>query len=111
TVPFPQARPSSLEVGGPYEQAKGPSAESLKKIYTCGHLDGHHQPGCDRRIVGGLARRAYRRPVTREEVDRLTGLVAMAQKRGDSFEEGLVQALQGMLVSPSFLFRIGARRS
>ena len=49
---------------------KGPLAETLKKIYVCGHLDGHHQPGCDRRIVAGLARRAYRRPVAAEEVGR-----------------------------------------
>ncbi len=44
-----------IEVVGPYNQAKGPSPESLKKIYICGHLDGHHQPGCARKIVANLA--------------------------------------------------------
>ncbi|HMY76106.1 MAG TPA: DUF1592 domain-containing protein, partial [Blastocatellia bacterium] len=43
---------------------------------------------------------------TPEEIGKLTGLIAMAQRQGDSFEEGLVQAIQAMLVSPHFLFRI-----
>jgi mono/diheme cytochrome c family protein len=110
-VPINEARASYLEVSGPYNQAKGPAAESLKLIYTCGHLNGQHQPSCERKIVSSLARRAYRRPITTQEVDRLLGLVAMAKQRGDSFEEGLVQALQAMLVSPHFLFRIEQERA
>lgn len=105
-VPINEARISSLEVGGPYEQAKGPTAESLKKVYTCGHLDGRHTEGCAKKIVGDLARRAYRRPVTPPEVERLVSLVSAVQQQGDSFEEGLALSLQAMLVSPHFLFRI-----
>jgi mono/diheme cytochrome c family protein len=105
-VPVNEARVTGIDVGGPYDQAKGPSVESLKKIYVCGHLDGRHQPGCDHKIVSSLARRAYRRPVTSEEVNKLTNLVSMAMAKGDSFEEGIVQATQAMLVSPHFLFRI-----
>ncbi len=105
-TPVNAARITSLEIGGPYQQVKGPSNESLKKIYVCGHLDGHHLPGCDRRIISNLARRAYRRPVTAEDVNKLVSLTMMARREGDSFEEGLVQALQAMLVSPHFLFRI-----
>ncbi len=100
------ARVSSLEVGGPYDQAKGPSAASLKSIYTCGHLDGNHKAGCESKIVANLARRAYRRPVTEREVNQLASLITMARRQGDSFEEGVVQALEAMLVSPHFLFRI-----
>ncbi len=105
-VPVNQARISSLDVGGPYDQKKGPTDESLKKIYVCGHTAGNHQPGCDRKIISNLAHRAYRRPVNNSEVERLLGLVKMAQRQGDSFEEGLVQAIQAVLVSPHFLFRI-----
>lgn len=101
-----QAMINSLEVGGPYSRVKGPSGESLRKIYTCGHLRGKHLSGCDHKIVANLARRAYRRPVTEQEVNQLVGLVLMVQRQGDSFEEGIVQALQAMLVSPHFLFRI-----
>jgi hypothetical protein len=105
-LPANDGRVNTLEIGGPYDQVKGPSQESLKKIYACGHFDGHHNANCSVKIVRNLARRAYRRPVIRAEVDQLTGLVALAQKRGDSFEEGLALAIQGMLVSPHFLFRI-----
>jgi cytochrome c5 len=105
-IPINEARVSYIEIGGPYNQPEGPSQESLKNIYVCGHLDGKHQTGCDRKIVADLARRAYRRPVAAEEVDKLLSLVALATKRGDVFEEGLCLALQAMLVSPDFLFRI-----
>jgi hypothetical protein len=63
------------------------------------------------KIVEGLVRRAYRRPVTPEEVGQLVNLVSTAQREGDSFEEGLCVALQAMLVSPHFLFRIEKDRA
>ncbi|MGH9799974.1 MAG: DUF1592 domain-containing protein, partial [Blastocatellia bacterium] len=94
---------------GPYDQIKGASADSRKKVFVCGHTAGNHQhqpAACASKIIGNLAHRAYRRPVTPEEINKLTGFVALAQKQGDSFEEGLVQAIQAMLVSPHFLFRI-----
>ncbi len=105
-APVNDARLTSIEIGGPYDQAKGPSAESLRKIYTCGHLNGHHLVRCAHEIVADLARRAFRRPVSPKEIDKLVSLVSLAQKHGDSFEEGLCQSLQAVLVSPYFLFRV-----
>lgn len=106
TVPVNNARIGSMDIGGPYEQVKGPSSESQKKIYVCGHLDGHHKAGCPRQIVANLARRAYRRPVSPKEVNQLLSLYQTARKSGDSFDEGITLAIQAMLVSPHFLFRI-----
>lgn len=94
-----------VEVTGPYAARKGPTAESLRRVFVCGHLDGRHEAGCARKIVSTLAGRAFRRAVSPAEVDRLTGLAAGAVERGGSFAEGLVVAIQAMLVSPSFLFR------
>jgi mono/diheme cytochrome c family protein len=105
-VPTNDVRISTLDIGGPYAQAKGPSDESLRKIFTCGHLHGGHQPGCTRKIVGDLARRAFRRPVTSAEIDRFASLVSLARRQRDSYEEGICLAMQGILVSPHFLFRI-----
>lgn len=105
-IPANSARVGSLEIGGPYAAATGPSAESLKKIYVCGHLNGHHTKACARIIVEHLAHRAYRRPVERQEVNQLTGLIAAVQQEGGSFEEGISTAIQAMLLSPHFLFRI-----
>src|SRR5690348_721327 len=56
--------PMYLDVVGPYDQVMGPTKESLKKIYTCGSVEGPHDPSCARLILANLARRAYRRPVT-----------------------------------------------
>jgi mono/diheme cytochrome c family protein len=95
-----------VDIGGPYNQLKGPSAASLKKLFVCGHAEGQHQASCGRKIVKELAHRAYRRPVTTVEIGQLTGLIALAQQKGDSFEEGLCLAVQAVLISPHFLFRI-----
>jgi hypothetical protein len=105
-IPANSARIRSLELGGPYAMTPGPSSESLKRIYACGHLDGHHEKGCARLIVERLARRAYRRPVTPSEVAQLTGLIADVQRDGGTFEEGVATAIQAILLSPHFLFRI-----
>jgi mono/diheme cytochrome c family protein len=99
-------RVANLEVGGPYSQAKGPSEESLEKIYTCGHLHGGHQPACARRIITDLARRAFRRPVTAREMSKYVDLVHQAEEQEGSFEEGIAVGIQALLVSPDFLFRI-----
>jgi mono/diheme cytochrome c family protein len=105
-IPANSPRVRSLDLGGPYAVTRGPRSESLKKVYACGHLRGHHAKGCARLIVEHLARRAYRRPVTPEEVIQLTSLIADVQKDGGAFEEGLATAIQAMLLSPHFLFRI-----
>jgi mono/diheme cytochrome c family protein len=105
-APVNDARVQAIEIAGPYNQAQGPAEESRQKIFVCGHEAGRHQPGCERRIVQHVARRAFRRPVAKAEVDRLAGLVALVQSKGDSFEEGVAVALQAILVSPHFLFRI-----
>ena len=95
-----------VDIVGPYEYQKAPSPESLRRVYACGHLDGAHQPGCERKILSSLARRAFRRPVSSEEMDGLVAIFSGARKRGGSFEEGISVGLETILVSPDFLFRI-----
>lgn len=59
-----------------------------------------------RKILTPFAARAYRRPVTKPEVDRLVRCVLMAKKEGESFERGVQLAVEATLISPSFLFRV-----
>ena len=99
-------RVNGLEIGGPYHQAVGPEMAALRKIFTCGHLHGGHNPNCARIIVRDFGGKAFRRPMTSQEIDRFTSLVTLAQQQGDSFEEGICLALQGIMTSPHFLFRI-----
>jgi mono/diheme cytochrome c family protein len=83
-----------------------PSAEekpSRKLILVC---DPNTGAACVDRILSTLARRAYRRPVTRADVTNLKKFVDLAKADGQSVEQGLELAIQAMLVSPHFLFRI-----
>jgi hypothetical protein len=104
--PANNARVSYIEVGGPYKQTVEPSVVSARRIFVCGHRRGHHVSACARPIVTTLARRAFRRPVTPREVSRYVALVTAARRDGESFEQGIALALQGLLVSPDFLFRL-----
>jgi len=105
-APANELRVRHIELIGPFDAVQGPSPASLRKVYTCGHLDGRHKQGCARQIVTQLARRAYRRPVAARDVDPLLVLMADARERGQGFEQGLALALRAMLVGPDFLFRI-----
>ncbi len=96
----------SIDVGGPFNQVTAPSPESLRRIYVCGHAPGKHTAACARIILSSFASRAFRQPVTPQEVDQLLGFAALARKQGDSFEEGIATALEAVLVSPNFLYRI-----
>jgi hypothetical protein len=96
-----------LEIVGPYNPSLAPS-DSYKKIFICGHAPGKHNASCARPVVRNLMERAYRRPVTEEELASKLSLVALAQPEGDRLEEGVRLALQAILSSPDFLFRIEA---
>lgn len=95
-----------VEITGPFAQVKGPDPKTLRKVMACGHVDGHHNPSCPRKILADFARRAYRRPVTEDEVARLVQLVNREQKNGSSFQECIALGLEAVLISPNFLFRI-----
>jgi len=94
-----------LEIVGPFNPSPEPPA-SYRKIFICGHAPGHHNAQCARQVVTNLMERAWRRPVTEQEVASKLSLVALARKEGDSTEEGVRLALQAILASPDFLFRV-----
>ena len=102
---------SEVNVTGPFHYTRKPTQESLKRVYTCGHLEGHHSPSCRRVILSNLATRAFRRPVRTEELTRLEGIAAGAVRNGGSFDEGVSLGLTAILVSPQMLFRIDAAPS
>lgn len=89
-----------LDVVGPFH----PSSErpaSYRRIFVCEE----QTAACAERILGTLARRAYRRPVRAEELAALTGLAAKVRANGDTFAESIRVGLQAVLLSPNFLFR------
>jgi hypothetical protein len=91
-----------LEVEGPLMP---PSLqETRRRIFSRAPERGKESQAA-RAILESFAKRAYRRPATPREVDRLATLAEGAWKRGESFEQGVTIALQAVLVSPHFLFR------
>lgn len=99
------------EIQGPVVQRTIEPSEPQKKLFACGHMAAQHDASCPRRILTPLVRRAWRRPVTQYEVAPLLKLVASGQKSGGSLERGIGLALQAILVSPHFLFRIEQERT
>jgi hypothetical protein len=101
-------RVGGIEIIGPYGHDAAPSAESRARIYTCSHPAGApaHGAACRKPIVTSLANRAFRRPVKAVEVARFVDLAARVEAETGSFEEGIASAIQAILVSPDFLFRV-----
>ncbi len=91
-----------VELRGPYNPVTPPLSESYARVFRCGHPPGHHTLACARTNLADLACRAYRRPVTSDEID---GLMHFVEK-SDSIDQGMTIALEAILVSPRFLFRI-----
>ena len=110
-APINTGRVGRLELAGPFKPQTQPSRESLKAVYACGHLPTattrpKHQAWCGLRNLSHVAQRAFRRPVTREELVPYVAVMARARKLGESFDESLAIGLQALLVSPDFLYRI-----
>ncbi|MBI4908415.1 MAG: DUF1592 domain-containing protein [Acidobacteria bacterium] len=61
-----------------------------------------------RKVLSRFVEKAFRRPGEAAEIDRFLALFEAAQKRGDDYERALFYSLQGVLLSPQFLFRVEA---
>jgi mono/diheme cytochrome c family protein len=95
-----------IEVEGPIGGPPPAPPESHQRVMVRKPSGKGDEEACARAIVENFAARAYRRPATKTEIDRLVKLVGLAQKQGDSFERGIQLAAQAVLTSPHFLFRV-----
>jgi mono/diheme cytochrome c family protein len=96
-----------IEVEGPKEPPKLPWAQ---RTYVT-KRPGPKATPAERRaiakdVLGPLVSRAFRRPAKPDEVERLAKLVDLGMQEGETFEGGLRLAIQGLLVSPAFLYRL-----
>ena len=101
----------SLTIAGPYESSGARPVEgtpSRDRIFTCRPASGAaaEEAACARAILSAIARRAYRRPVADDDVERLLTFYARGRAAGGSFDTGVEMALRRLLVSPEFLFRV-----
>jgi hypothetical protein len=78
---------------------------SRRAIFVCRPSSAKDELACAEKILGNLARRAYRRPVTKADVQVLMPFYTLGREQG-GFDAGVELALRRILVDPQFLFRI-----
>ncbi len=96
---------SDVEVAGPYAATGPGDTPSRRRIFSCRPGDAGAERPCARQILTSLARRGFRRPVTDADLDLLLAFYDDGHARG-GFERGIQAALERLLVSPEFLFRV-----
>ena len=99
-------RVSSFQLLGPFDVTGLNSTPSRDRILTCNPAkDKTRTPeACAKEIFTTLAKRAYRRPATSEDIAELMQYYADGAKQG-GFEPGIRAGITGMLASPFFLYR------
>jgi hypothetical protein len=100
-------RINSFQIRGPFNPKGIGSTPSRDRVFICRPAPGataDAEAKCAREILSSLARRAYRRPVSAEDVNELVAYYDDGVKKG-GFEEGVRSAITGILASPFFLYR------
>jgi len=95
---------ATLVIDGPYNVTGPGTSESRRRIFVCRPTGAADEAPCARRVLTTLARRAYRRRVTNEDLRALMAFYTRGRAQG--FEAGIGLALERMLAGPEFLFRI-----
>ena len=95
-----------IDITGPYDATLPDDTPSRERIFVCRPTGAADAEPCARTILAHIARRAYRRPVSDPDIAPLLGFYRARAEQ--SFDAGIQYALQRLLVSPEFLFRIQA---
>ena len=104
---LPDSNPAlgSVSIEGPIE-SQGPGlTPSREIIFSCIPEDYDAERGCAKEILTGLARKAYRRPITEDDWLELSEFFESGFKE-EGFDKGIQLALERILVAPDFLWRI-----
>ena len=96
---------SLLLIGGPYDGKVPADSPSRRRIFACAPTRVDAETSCATKILASLGQRAYRRPLTDADMGTLLGFFKQGRARGN-FDNGIRVALERILSSPDFLFRI-----
>jgi hypothetical protein len=94
----------ALQIRGPLSVTGMGDSVSRKKIFICRPLSTADETACARKIIDNFARRAFRRPVTDEDLNPLMAFYKAGHANG-GFERGVREVVSAILVSPHFLYR------
>lgn len=82
-----------------------PGSAARSRLITCDPRSMGDRE-CARQVLERFLPRAWRRPVTDAEIERVLGLFDLPLQEGEGFDEGMKLALHAILVSPEFIFRV-----
>jgi mono/diheme cytochrome c family protein len=100
---------ASVTIRGPYNSTGPGDTPSRERIFTCHPKSAADEAPCAKQILSTLIRRAYRRPITDSDVAKILPFYEKGHAgapEGTGFERGIQTAVERLLVSPQFLFRI-----
>ncbi len=94
-----------ISIVGPFEAGDAGWTKTRQLIY--GDLDpqSDHSREDAMKVIGRLAARAFRRPVTQTDLETPMKFFDIGMEEG-GYEQGIESALSSLLVNPNFLFRI-----
>ena len=101
---------ASATIRGPYDVIGSGNTPSRRQIFLCQPENPAEEADCAERILSNLVRRAYRRPATANDLEDLRPFFDTGRQEAD-FDRGIQRALERLLVSPQFLFRIERERT
>jgi mono/diheme cytochrome c family protein len=99
----------AVQIGGPYRaESAATNTPSRRTIFTCTPEKAANATSteCASKILSRMARLAYRRPVTKSDLQTLLEFYERGRREGGSFEAGIQFALERMIVDPDFLLRV-----
>ena len=97
------------QITGPFDAAGPGDTPSRRAIFVCtpASNDLGSEEVCATEILSGLANRAYRRPLQQTDIDTLMDFYRIGRGDGQSgFDAGIQLAVERILISPDFLFRV-----
>jgi hypothetical protein len=100
---MPQLK-NGVQVVGPYHSPGVSDTASRQRIFIC-QFEPNQERACARRIAAHLARRAFRRPVTDDDIDSLMPYFDRGRQGPGGPDSGIEQLIAAVLVSPEFLYR------
>jgi hypothetical protein len=92
-------------IRGPFNVTGISDTPSRRKIFSCRPITAAEETRCATEIVRSLATKAFRRPASSEDLEGLLAFYNEGRQKGD-FESGVRQALEAIIASPNFVFRI-----
>ncbi len=96
---------NSMSISGPYGGKRALQTPTRDQVLICKPASAVEEPDCARKILGDLARKAFRGPPSDADLKTILGLYQTERSHGGDFEDGIRLGLQMILADPKFIFR------